>query len=319
MTNRHPAGVFLLALALASGAAPGTATIAAGQTATSAAAATKTVNFATAEDAVAALIAALRNHDTKALRTVLGEGSEKLISSGDRVADARARERFVAAYDAKHSLVPGPGGTMSLQVGADDWPVPLPMVQSNGRWHFDSRRGAQQLVDRRIGENEIAAIRTSLAYVDAQKLYFSMNGSYAQRMASTAGQRDGLYWPDEPGAPESPLGPLIEQAKDEGYPSERVAGKPIPYHGYFFRILKGQGANAAGGRVDYVVDGRMAKGFGLVGWPASYGASGIMTFVVNQDGVVFQKDLGPRTADMANAMARFDPDLTWTRVDVVDQ
>jgi hypothetical protein len=317
MTNRHSAGIFLLALALASGAIPGTAPIAAGQTATSAAAATA-ATFATADEAVVALIAALRSRDDKALRAVLGAGSEKLISSGDRVADAQARQNFLAAYDAKHAVVPGPAGSMLLQVGEHDWPVPLPMVQTKGRWRFDSRLGAQQLVDRRIGENEIDAIRTSLAYVDAQKLYFTMTGDYAQRIVSTPGQHDGLYWPAEPGQPQSPLAPLVAEAEEEGYTGERAGGAQALYQGYNFRILKAQGPNAASGMGDYVVNGHMTKGFALVGWPATYGASGIMTFVVNQDGIVFQKDLGPRTAATASAMTRFDPDLSWVRVDVVD-
>lgn len=319
MANRRLTHTLILALALAGGVMEATAPAAVAQTASSATTTGGAQTFATADDAATALIAALRTQDGKAIRSVLGAGSDKLISSGDRAADAQARARFLAAYDAKHSLVPGPAGRMVLVVGDHDWPVPLPIVQANGRWHFDSRLGAQQLVDRRIGTNEIAAIRTSLAYVDAQKLYFSMTGAYAQHFVSAPGQQDGLYWPAEPGRPESPLAPLIAQAQDEGYPGDLIAGKQVPYQGYYFRILKAQGANAPGGADNYIVGGRLSRGFALVAWPGRYGSSGIMTFIVNQDGVVFQKDLGPRTGEMAAGMARFDPDLSWIRVDVEDK
>ena len=275
--------------------------------------------FATPEEAVVALIAAARADKVAALHDVLGPGSDALLYSGDPVSDERARQTFVAAYDTKHELAADARGRMVLTVGKNDWPLPIPVVKDNGQWHFDSFQGAQDLVDRRIGRNEIAAIRTALAYVDAQRLYFEMMRAegaeaYAQRLVSRPGFHDGLYWPEAAGQPESPLAPLVEQAMDEGYPGANMSGKPVPYQGYYFRILTGQGDSAPGGALTYVADGRMTKGFALIAWPAIYGASGIMTFEVNQDDVVFQKDLGPATAALVAAIKLFDPGLSWARV-----
>ena len=325
MTDRFSTRAFLFALALAGGLSVATAPPAPAAAATPLTTTPAGQTYASADKVVAALVAALRAQDGKAIGNVLGPGSDKLIHSGDRVADDELRKKFLAAYDEKHQLVADGPTRMILQIGANDWPLPLPVVQADGRWHFDSALGAQVIVDRRIGEDEISAIRTALAYVDAQKLYFSMaaedqgSGEYAQRLVSTEGHYDGLYWPPEEGAPESPLAPLIAQAMDKGYPGELVGGKPDPYEGYYFRILKAQGRDAPGGAMDYVADGRMTKGFALVAWPARFGASGIMTFIVNQDGVVFQKDLGEQTDELARKMARFDPDLSWVRVDVSDE
>jgi hypothetical protein len=281
--------------------------------------------FASPEDAVAALIAAVGTDTPAALIAVLGPSAEKLVSSGDANADAIARKHFLDNYATKHALVADGPGRMVLQVGANDWPMPLPIVQQDGRWHFDSAEGAQQIIDRRIGRNEIDAIRVSLAYVDAQHDYFERAkaaggpGEYAQRLVSSPDAEDGLYWQPAEGEPESPLGPLVNQAIEEGYPGELVSGHLVPYDGYYFRILKQQGPDAADGARHYIVDGRMTGGFALVAWPASYRASGVMTFIVNQDGVVFQKDLGPETAKLAAAMTSFDPDLSWARVDIVDK
>lgn len=279
--------------------------------------------FPTGDAAVAALIDALRTGKPDTAQTVLGPASAKLLSSGDKYSDAAERQRFLAAYDIQHELVAAQADRLVLQVGADDWPFPIPLVRAGGRWHFDAKAGAQELVDRRIGRNEIAAIRTSLAYIDAQKAFFALTKEqghprYAQRLASSSGKHDGLYWPAAAGEPESPLAPLMAQAKEEGYPGERISGKPQPYNGYFFRILTGQGSSAADGARDYLSDGRMTRGFALIAWPASYGASGIMTFIVNQDGIVFQKDLGPDTAAVAAETKLFDPDLSWARVDIVN-
>ncbi|MFO1026150.1 MAG: DUF2950 domain-containing protein [Acetobacteraceae bacterium] len=277
--------------------------------------------FASPEAAVAAFIEALKQDNTDRLRQILGPGSDPLITSGDPVADHEQRVRFLASYDQKHGLSADGADRMTLIVGDNDYPLPIPIVQVSGRWHFDSATGAQELVDRRIGRNEIAAIRVALAYHDAQKLYFDMTkqagaGEYAQRIASSPGRHDGLYWPAADSEAQSPLAPLVDQAREEGYPDERVNGKPIPYQGYYFRILKSQGWAAPGGKQNYVANGRMTKGFALVAWPARYGASGVMTFIVNADGVVFQKDLGPRTDKLVAEMQEYNPDLTWTRVDV---
>jgi hypothetical protein len=195
-------------------------------------------------------------------------------------------------------------------------------VKQGGLWHFDTAAGAQEIIGRRIGRNEIAAIRVALFYTDAQKDYFDRlkqttgSGEYAQRIVSNPNAHDGLFWPAAAGELESPLAPLVDQAIDEGYPGDIVAGKPIPYQGYYFRVLKGQGAKAPGGAKDYIAGGKMTGGFALVAWPTHYGVSGIMTFLVDQDGIVFQKDMGERTAALAGAMTRFDPDISWARVDV---
>jgi hypothetical protein len=278
--------------------------------------------FATAEEAVTALIDAARSDTPQRLRTILGPASDKLLNSGDRVADAERLRKFVAAYDERHEIAAAPD-RMILKVGNDDWPLPIPLVQADGRWSFDTKAGEQELIDRWIGRNEIAAIRTCLAYVDAQKAFFALTGQngeaqYAQRLLSSPGKYDGLYWPAAEGVPESPLEPLIAQAREEGYPVDSRAQGPRPYHGYHFRILTRQGPNSPEGARSYVSKGRMTNGFALIAWPAAYGVSGIMSFVVNQDGVVFQKDLGPQTAAIAAAAAIFDPDLSWAKVELVD-
>ncbi len=306
MKHRPPALLFLLALAAAAPAIP------------------QPAEYPSAQDAVTALVDAVKSGNTAEMEHVLGPDSSRLVVSGDPVENANERQRFIADYDAKHALVTGPNGEVTLQVGANDWPLPIPIVQGNGGWHFDSKQGAQDIIDRRIGRNEIAAIRTSLAYVDAQKAYFDLYkqyagvGAYAQLLVSTQGNYDGLYWPEAPGIPDSPLQPLVSTAVQEGYPGELVAGHPVPYQGYYFRVLKAQGPDAPGGARDYVVHGKMTDGFALLAWPARYGASGIMSFQVGPDGIVFQKDLGPQTAARANAITRFNPDLSWARVDIGD-
>jgi hypothetical protein len=218
----------------------------------------------------------------------------------------------------------GPGRA-ELDVGPNDWPLPIPLVKSDGRWTFDTKSGAQTIVDRRIGRNELFAIRTLLAAVDAQRDYFARakqangTGVYATRLVSTQGQRDGLYWPAGEGESESPLGPLIAAARDAGYPGELVGGKPIPYEGYYFRILSRQGANADGGAKSYIQSGRMTGGFALIAWPAVFKSTGIMSFIVGPDGDVYQNDLGPETARIAREMTTFDPDLSWSRVTVTNE
>ena len=276
--------------------------------------------YKTPDDAVAALVGALQNDDRDALGNVLGPGSEKLVRSGDPVKDREEAQRFLDAYAQRHALVPEGQDRMIVHVGVNDWPLPIPLVRYDGEWNFDSRAGAQEIVDRRIGRNEVAAIRFALAYVDAQQAYFDLfqqitgKGRYAMRLVSTEGNYDGLYWPAALGIPESPLGPLVESAIEEGYPGQVEAGKQIPYQGYHYRVLNAQGADASGGAKSYLQGGVMAGGFGLIAWPAIHDASGIMTFIVNQDGVVFQKDLGPETSARAAAIKSFDPGLDWARV-----
>lgn len=281
-------------------------------------------NFPTAEEAVKALVEAVRADRLDVVAKILGPSSGRILNSGDPYADAQGRRDFLASYDEQHKLVPDGPDRIVIQAGKSDWPLPIPLIQANGSWHFDTEAGLQELINRRIGRNEIAAVRTSLAYVDAQKLFSAMakevEGApeYAQELVSTPGRHDGLYWPSEEGQPDSPLAPLMAQAVEEGYPGERIRGKRVPYHGYYFRILTGQGTSAAEGARNYVKNGRMTGGFALVAWPATYGTSGIMSFVVNQNGIVFQKDLGPNTASIAAAMKLFDPDLSWARIDIVN-
>jgi Protein of unknown function (DUF2950) len=281
-------------------------------------------SYATAEEAASALATAARTHDLAALASVLGPDSSKLLSSGDRYADKERESRFAAAYDQKHALVQQAEGRMQLDVGNDDWPMPIPIVQKDGRWLFDTKAGAQEIIDRRIGRNELSAIRVVLAYVDAQKDYFwrmkqeTGTGFYAQRLISTPGHKDGLYWPAA-GGTESPFESVVSQADDEGYAGAFNGTRPVPYQGYYFHVLRAQGSEAPGGAMDYVHSGHMSGGFALIAWPAQYGSSGFMTFQVGQEGVVFQKDLGPNTTHEASAITRFDPDLSWARVEVTNQ
>ena len=272
--------------------------------------------FASTEDGVQELIAAAKAGDVKAMLDVLGPAARPLITSGDPVADRHDRERLAQAYEESHSLVRSGETKAVLQVGKDDWPFPIPLVKDGTGWRFDTHGGQEEILNRRIGRNELAVIEVCRAYVDAQREYYLRNPQgdallqYAQQFASTEGERDGLYWATEPGEEASPLGPLVANARGEGY-RKGEGGNPIPYHGYYYRILKAQGPDAPGGAYDYVVNGQMLGGFALVAYPASWGNSGVMTFIVNHDGVVYQKDLGPNTAAVARAMTQFNPDSTW--------
>ena len=287
-------------------------------TARAAAPATGQKHFETPEEAVQALIDALRKDDKKQLGEVLGPGSGPLLSSGDKVADTRGREAFLREYDEGHHLEAG-GGRIVLYVGNDDYPFPIPVVPDGPSWRFDTPEGNEEILNRRIGRNEHSAIQVCLAYVDAQREYYAQARKqgevleYAQRLASTPGKRDGLYWEAKSGEPESPLGPFVAKARTEGYRKGAQQG-PIPYHGYYYRILTAQGSDAPGGATDYVANGHMIGGFGMVAFPAQYGASGVMTFIVNHDGIVYQKDLGPKTATLARQMKLFNPDSSWQKV-----
>ncbi|GBQ27790.1 DUF2950 domain-containing protein [Gluconacetobacter azotocaptans] len=278
-------------------------------------------SFASPQDAVTALVGALQTHDAGAIGKVLGPGSEALVRSGDAVKDRAQAMNFLQAYDAGHKITPIAPDRMVIQVGPSDWPMPIPIVRTSGKWRFDSRTGAQEIINRRIGRNEIAAIRICLAYVDAQHAYFDMfrqatgTGVYAMRLASTSGNYDGLYWPSTPGIPESPLTPLFTTAVSEGYSSQIDPNNPVPYEGYRYRILTASGPDAPDGAKSYVREGKMVDGFALIAWPAIYGASGIMTFIVGKEGVVFQKDLGPDTSSRVARVVTFNPDLDWTKID----
>jgi hypothetical protein len=276
--------------------------------------------FPSADAAVAALIDDLRSENLSDLMAILGPGGERLLDSGDPVADRDGRERFVASYDDTHHLEETQGGAV-LVVGKEDWPVPIPLRKVGDLWSFDTEAGEQQMIDRRIGRNELDTIQTMLAYVDAQQDYADWTrqqtgtAAYAQRIDSRPGMHDGLYWRAAEGEPESPMGPLVAEAREEGYRRSATPHGRLPYHGYFFKVLTAQGNNAPGGAADYIVRGKMIGGYGLVAWPAKYGDSGVMTFIVNHDATVYQKNLGPNTAALAEATTRYDPDPSWQKVE----
>jgi len=267
--------------------------------------------FPSPEAAAQALAAATRGSDPQRLLAVLGPESDKVVSSGDPVDDAAARKRFSAAAGERTRIERSADGTTAiLHVGRDDWPFPIPIVRDAQGWRFDTALGKQELLNRRIGRNELTAIEVCRAYVDAQNEFAARFHMYAQSFRSTPGKRDGLYW-EATDHDVSPLGPLIAAATAEGYHHAEASAAPAPYHGYFFRILTAQGAHAPGGARDYVKDGKMTGGFGLVAWPADHGSSGIMTFMVDAQGVVFQKDLGERTSEAAKAITAYDLDGSW--------
>jgi hypothetical protein len=281
-------------------------------------------SFTSPEEAATAFATALRDHNESELHAILGPDADRVIDSGDRYADEERERRFVALYDEKHAINKTSADHADLSVGPDDWPLPIPIVEANGHWTFDTKAGAQTIIDRRIGRNELSAIRTLLACIDAEHDYFDRTkqatgtGVYAMHLLSKPGEKDGLYWRVADGETESPLGPLVDAAEDAGYPGDAVRGKPIPYEGYYFHILTAQGSNADGGAKSYLHAGRMTGGFAFVAWPAVFGSSGIVTFIAGPDGNVYQQDLGPETARLASAITTFDPDLSWSRVDLTN-
>ncbi len=273
-------------------------------------------SYPTPEDAAAALAAAVKSGPSDILK-VLGKAAGDIVSSGDEVADADTRQRFTSMYDTKHSVKTEGNKKATLMLGPDGFPFPIPLVNTKTGWEFDIDEGRIEVLYRRIGRNELDAIQTCLAYVDAENEYADKDrgegvGVYAQRIVSTPRKKDGLFWRDD--SDPSPLGALAAEASAEGY--KAGDGGPTPYHGYYFRILKGQGPNAPGGALNYVVKGKMIGGFGLIAWPAEYGNSGVMTFLVNHGGTVYQKDLGTRTEFVAQRTTLFDPDQTWKKIDM---
>ena len=274
--------------------------------------------YASPVAAAQALADAVRDNDQRKMRATLGSGSDKLIRSGDPVADEQGRARFLDAYKQAVKIEREEDGSVRVFLGSNEWPLPFPLIHTVAGWHFDSRSGAKEILNRRIGRNELSAAQVCLAYVDAQREYVLKDRDndglleYAQELISAPGKRDGLYWQTAQGEPPSPLGPLVAKARSEGY-GEAHGDSAQPYYGYLFKILTAQGPNAGGGAYDYIVDGRMIGGFALVAWPARWRASGVMTFVVNHDGVVYSKNLGPQTPAVVARMARFDPDPTWTK------
>jgi hypothetical protein len=277
------------------------------------------LTFKTPQEAFAALIAAVRADDTKKLIAVLGPEGESFIVTEDPVADKNALERFVTAYDESNHIDMRDKNTAVLTVGKEEWPLPIPAVKKGKTWFLDSAEGKEEIIDRRIGRNELSAMEVCRAYVDAQREYATKDRNndgyveYAQKFLSDPGTEDGLYWPTKEGEEESPLGPLVVEAQSAGYTVDQQHEKPVPYYGYYYRILKAQGPHARGGAYDYVVNGHMMGGFAMVAYPADYGVTGIMTFIVNHDGDVYQKDLGPDTEAIAQKMKLYDPGPGWVK------
>lgn len=268
--------------------------------------------FEKPEAAFEALVAALRTDDTAKAALMLGPESEDVLNSGDPVADRESHRTFVAMYDQGHNVeMTDVGGVLS--VGDEDWPLPIPVVQDERGWYFDTEEGLQEILDRRVGRNELTTMQVCLAYIDAQREYASVDRDgdglleYAQKIRSSPGKKDGLYWPTSAGEPLSPLGSLAADASREGYDIERGGQDVSPFHGYYFRILKSQSRSAKDGAYDYLVGDSMIGGCALIAHPARYGISGVMSFIVNHDGVVHEKDLGKRTEERAAAIASFDP------------
>jgi type II secretory pathway pseudopilin PulG len=283
------------------------------------AAAAKQKSFSSAEEAINAMIEALKEGNEKVLLAIFGPQGKTLISSGDEVADRRGRENLIKYCEEGKKVVTVGDRKAVLYVGKEEWPFPVPVVKKGKSWRFDTKAGKQEIIDRRVGGNELATIQACLAFVDAQREYalkdMDKDGlfEYARKFMSDPGKKNGLYWETKEGEEPSPLGAFFASAWKEGY-RPKGQQESTPYHGYFFRILPGQGKNASKGAFDYIVDDKMIGGFALVAYPAQYGVSGIMTFMVNQDGVVYEKNLGKRTERIARAMKVFDPDKTWQKV-----
>ena len=281
--------------------------------------------FPSPEAAGQSLVAALRSNDQETAARILGPGSDAVMSSGDPVMDKNQLDRFVALYERKNTWIAWSEGVAVLEIGDDNWPFPIPLVnRENGwfdgkpDWRFDTPEGLEEILNRRIGKNELSTIQACLAFVDAEREYYRRNPEnrsnpeYARFILSSKGQKDGLYWPTAEGDVSSPLGPIYAEARSSGYSPTQKGGKP--FEGYFYRILLMQGANAPGGELDYVEGDAMTGGFGLLAYPAGYGTSGVMSFLVNQMGGVYEKDLGPETEEKVASMQSFDPDESWALV-----
>jgi hypothetical protein len=276
-------------------------------------------SFPSSTDAADAFVDALRAHDRKELRKILGSDADELLYSGDDVMDRHRADTFVAAYDVRNQLIYSSDGRVTLIVGEDNWPLPIPIVKNQwgNDWHFDMKAAREEILNRRIGNNELNAIQVCLAVVDAQREYAALDPEkigggkmiFAQKFLSDEGKKNGLFWPTREGETPSPLGPLIVAAHSEGY--RRKEGGRTPYHGYYYRILTSQGSFAPGGAQDYLVDGKLTKGFAILAWPAAYGDSGIASFMVSHNGIIYSGDFGTETDKIASEMKSFDPDPDW--------
>ncbi len=271
--------------------------------------------FSSPEEASNALVTAAQNSDEKALLDILGPDEKRIVSSGDETEDAQNRTNFVQKYQEMHRLVKEPDGTTTLYIGAENWPTPIPLVKKGNSWYFDTDAGKKEILYRRIGQNELSTIRVCQELAAAEKEYYSKHHSeYAQKIFSDEGQHNGLYWKAANDEPQSPIGPLVASAVAEGYVKSRNDA-PTPYRGYYYHILTSQGENAPGGAKSYIVNGKMTEGFAFVAYPAEYRSSGVMTFVVNEKGAVYQKDLGKQTAALAKAMKEYNPDSGWQKAE----
>jgi len=268
--------------------------------------------FSSAEDASSALVAAAQSNDEKAMLNILGPDGKQIVSSGDDAEDAQSRANFVQKYQEMHRLVREPDGTTTLYIGAENWPTPIPLVNKGAAWYFDTDAGKREILFRRIGRNEMSTIHVFQELVAAEKEYSAQHGEYAQKISSDDGQHNGLYWKSTDNEPQSPIGPLVATACVEGNANNRDSA-PTPYRGYHYRILTRQGKNGPGGAKSYIANGKMTAGFAFVAYPAEYRSSGVMTFIVAEDGVVYQKDLGKKTDALAKAMKEYNPDSRWQK------
>jgi hypothetical protein len=296
--------VFFLALSLLSGRAR----------------ATDQKTFATPAEAVQALIKASEDENQEEILAVLGDDVKNLVFSGNTVQDNARMQSFVKAYKTKHAIVTKDSNTRILEVGAGGWPMPIPLVDDAGRWKFDTAAGIQEVLLRRIGHNELGAIAACRGFIDAQRDYAAVGhdglpaGIYAQKLISDPDKQNGLYWETKEDEPASPIGPFLAKAGGEGYGASKGSEASQPYYDYFYRILQGQGTAAKGGAKSYLSDGKLTGGVALVAYPAQYRVNGVMTFIINQHGVVYQKDLGEKTLDLAGEMTEYNPDSTWKKV-----
>jgi hypothetical protein len=271
--------------------------------------------FSSPEDASNAFFTAVQSNDEKVMLDILGPEGKHIVSSGDETEDAQSRANFVQRYQQMHRLVKEPDGTTVLYIGAENWPTPIPLVNNGHSWYFDAEAGKNEILYRRVGRNELSAINVCQELVAAGKEYYSsQHNEYPQKILSDEGQHNGLYWKSAAGEPRSPVGPLVAAAVTEGYAPSR-SGAPTPYRGYYYHILTRQGENAPGGAKDYIVSGKMVEGFAFVAYPAKYRSSGVMTFIVNEDGAVYQKDLGKETDVLAKAMKEYNPDSSWQKAE----
>jgi hypothetical protein len=271
--------------------------------------------FPSAEDASNALVMAIQSNDEKATLEILGPDGKNIVSSGDDVEDANGRSNFVQKYQEMHRLAKDPDGSTILYIGAKNWPTPIPLMNKGSAWYFDTEAGKKEILYRRIGRNEMSAIRVAQELVAAQKEYYAaQHNEYAQKIFSSEGQHDGLYWKAAGGESPSPIGPLVAAAVAEGYTKGQDVA-PTPYRGYYYRILTRQGKNGAGGAKSYIVNGKMTDGFAFMAYPAEYRSSGVMTFIIGEDGVIYEKDLGKKTEAAARTMKEYNPNSSWRKTE----